>query len=189
MFLEEAALRFVYKDFPSGAKPTIADIKALAESWDDEYAEAPFCNPGDFDIDDLREEMPGSWSVEETGQLDEGQCRIAIISINYNGERQLDLEQEDVNLEAFNLCGLNVLSAGERHEEVFGEEWYSDEPFGDMAVLFMYRYPALDCDPEIMEAPLDAFEESFDEWIDCIDNAPTQEDLDKKNELLKSLFG
>jgi hypothetical protein len=189
MLLEEAAVRYVYKDFAPGTKPTIDDIKALNDSWDDEYAESAFCNTGDFGVDDLKAKMPASWKLEDTGRLDEGECRIAIISVNYNGERQVDFECEDVRIEAFDLCGLMILNAGEKNEDVFGEEWYSEEPFGDKTVLFMYRYPNLDCEPEVLEAPLDEFEESFSEWIDCIDNPPTQEDLDEKNALLKSLFG
>jgi hypothetical protein len=189
MFLEEAAVRYVYKDFAAGVKPTIDDVRALNATWDEEYAEAPFCNTGDFDIDELKAEMPDSWTFDEIGQLDEGQYRIAIVAINYNGERQVNLQEEAVTIEAFSLCGLSVLSGGERHEEIFGEEWYSEEPFGDKAVLFMYKYPSLNCDPEVFETSLDEIEGQFDEWIDCVENPPSQEDLDSKAALMKNLFG
>ena len=189
MFLEEASVRFVYKDFPAEVRPTIDDVRALNVSWDGEYAEAPFCNAGDFDLDDLKSDAPDSWSFDETGELDEGQCRIAIVAINYNGNRQVNLQEEAVEIEAFNLCGLSVLSGGEKHDEIFGEEWYSEEPFGDKTVLFMHKYPNLNCDPDIFEASLDEVEASFGEWIDCIENPPSQEDLDNKAALLKNLFG
>jgi hypothetical protein len=189
MFLEEASVRYVYKDFPAGVKPTIDDVRALNATWDEEYAEAPFCNAGDFDIDDLKAETPDSWSFDEIGQLDEGQCRIAIVAINYNGERQINLQEEAVTIDVFNLCGLSVLSGGEKHEEIFGEEWYSDEPFGDKAVLFMNKYPNLNCDSEVFEASLDEIDAHFDEWLDCVENPPSQGDLESKAALLKSLFG
>jgi hypothetical protein len=189
MFLQEAAIRYVYKDFDHGKIPTINDIKELAEKWESEYAESPFCNSGDFDIDDLKEVIPGTWNVEETGQLTEGQCRIAIAAVNYNGERDLNLDIDNIQLQAFNLCGLSVINAIENHEDVFGEEWDTREPFEDKIVLFMYKYPSLNCDPEILESPLDSIEDAFDEWIDCIENPPSQEKLDSKLEMLKKMFG
>ena len=189
MFLEEMVVRYVYKDFPAGAKPSIEDVKALNASWDDEYAEGPFCNSGDFDIDDLKAETPSSWTFNEIGQLEEGQCRIAITALNYMGERHLNLQVDNAEIKIFHLCGLRVLSAGEKHEEIFGEEWYSEEPFGDKTLMLMYKYPSLDCDPEVFAASLYHIEDQFDEWIHCLENPPTQEELDRKTALLKSLFG
>lgn len=189
MFLEEAAIRYVFRDFKLGQRPNKEDLRSLAESWDDDYAEAPFCNSGDFDLDDLSDECPESWCVTKTGNLGEGESRIAIVAINYDGERQLDLELENINIAAFNICGLFALNAGDSHEEVFGEEWESREEFEEKIVLFMHKYKGVVCDEEILESSLDSMQEDLGEWLECIDNPPSQEAIDEKLANLKKMFG
>jgi len=189
MHLEEASVRYVYKDFAIGVMPTLDDVKALDSSWDDEYAEAPFCNDGEFNIEDLKEEASDSWSFNEIGQLDEGQCRIAIFSFCYGGEGHVNLQVSDVELKVFNACGIRVLSGGDKHEEIFGEEWYSEEIHGEKVVHLMYKFPNLNCDPEVYAHSLYGIEDQFDEWIESLKNPPSQEELDSRAALLKSLFG
>lgn len=196
MFLEEALIRYTYKDYASVDDLTIESVNKLIQQFDDEYAEAPFCNLGDFDLDDLREYVPDSWSILKTGNAPPGTFRLAVVEIIYGVEQQFDTSAEDVELEAFELCGLYPLSCRdfERHPDVFGEESYVPDA-GTKSLLFSYSYPDIVNEDgsnvtDTDECGIDVDEliaEKLNEWKEWIENPSTQDEYDERMKMLRLL--
>lgn len=197
MFLEEAVIRYVYTDCSSIDDLSIERVKELVRQFDDEYAEAPFCNLGDFDLDDLRDYVPETWSIVKSGNVTPGTFRLAIAEIIYGAEQQFDTSIENVELEAFDLCGLYPLSCRdyEQHSDVFGEESYVPDA-GRKSLLFSYTYPSLVAQDGGSVTDNDECEIEDDgeivgklsEWKEWIQNPSTQEEYDERMKLL-SLLG
>lgn len=197
MLLEEALIRYTYKDYSSIDDLSIETVKALVQQFDDEYAEAPFCNLGDFDLDDLREYIPDTWSIVKSGNVATGAFRLAVVEIIYGVEQQFDTSTENVELEAFDLCGLYPLSCRdfEQHPDVFGEESYVPDG-GSKSLLFSYSYPSLVAQDGGNVTDNDECEIEDDgviagklsEWKEWIQNPSTQEEYDERMKLL-SLLG
>ena len=196
MFLEEALIRYVYKDYASTDDLTIENVNKLVEQFGDEYAEAPFCNLGDFDLDDLREYIPESWTILKTGSALPGQIRMAIVEIIYGVEQQFDTSVEGIELEAFELCGLHPLSCRdfEKHPDVFGEESYVPDA-GTKSLLFSYTYPSLVAEDGNNVADTDecgidevgVITEKLCEWKEWIENPSTQDEYDERMKMLRFL--
>lgn len=196
MFLEEALIRYAYKDYSSVDDLAIESVNKLIQQFEDEYAEAPFCNLGDFDLDDLREYVPDSWSILKTGNVPPGTFRLAIVEIIYGVVQQFDTSVEDVELEAFELCGLYPLSCQdfERHYDVFGEESYVPDA-GTKSLLFSYSYPGLVAEDgsnvtDTDECGInedDVIVEKLTEWKEWIENPSTQEEYGERMKMLRLL--
>ena len=196
MFLEEALVRYAYKDFGSINDLTIESANELVQKFDDEYVEAPFCNLGDFDLDNLREYIPGSWSIIKSGSVLPGVFRLAVVQIIHGVEQQFDTSIEDVVLEAFDLCGLYPLSCRdfEKHPDVFGEESYVPDA-GSKSLLFSYTYPSLIAEDgsnlsdndECGVDDVKLISEKLSEWKEWIENPSTQEQYDERIKMLRLL--
>jgi hypothetical protein len=196
MFLEEAVVRYAYSDYDSLDYLTPESVKALVQKFDNEYAEAPFCNLGDFDLDDLREYVPASWRIIKSGSARPGMFRLAVVEIIYGVEQQFDTSIEDVELEAFDLCGLYPLSCRdfEKHPDVFGEETYVPDS-GSKSLLFSYSYPSLIAEDGSNVADNDecsidddgVIAEKLIEWKEWIANPSTQHEYDERMKMLRLL--
>ena len=196
MFLEEALVRYAYKDYASVDDLTIESVNKLIEQFDDEYAEAPFCNLGDFDLDDLREYVPESWTILKSGGALPGTIRLAVVEIIYGVEQQFDTSIEDIELEAFELCGLYPLSCRdfEKHPDVFGEESYVPDA-GTKSLLFSYSYPSLVAEDGSNVTDTDECEidengtilGKLAEWKEWIEKPSTQDEYDERMKMMRSL--
>ena len=199
MFLEESLIRFVYKDFDSPDQLDFDAINSLSTEFDESNAECAFCNNGDFDLDDLKEHIPGDWRVEVKNKLAPGKFRLAVVQFLY-GSCQLNFNTDfsNIALEAIDLCGVFPLtcSNADDDEKVFGSSFKAPSG-GDRILLFSFAYKDV-IDKDTGDAPTENDEmqlsvspaemhEKLAEWKEIIDTPMTQEEYDQLAQNLRFL--
>ena len=64
-FLNRTNISYVTKKITNASELNENLIEELKKSFEEEAIDAPFCNDGDYDLDDLREDLPADWKLEK----------------------------------------------------------------------------------------------------------------------------
>ena len=138
----------------------IDKIINIIRSFNEEAIDAPFCNLGDYDLDDLRDDIPSGWNLTEEKLINPGEALLVLAIIDYSAERDIAFDSfNDVELVAFDLGGIYPLSVISE-EDPFEIDSLTFE--NDMKIMFRVCYEDGEFDDD--ECVLDEFSEKCNEW-------------------------
>ena len=180
-FLETTNISYITKAVSKSSELNSDLIEELKKAFKEEAIDAPFCNDGDYDLDDLKEDLPSGWTLEEDDVIKPGQALLSMVEINYQAERHIDFDAyQKVNLVATKLGNIYPLSVSvESEEDPFTSDFVTTET--NKILLFKCVpknleevqtdiYSPIDID----ECSLEDFAESFEtwkEWLDDLNNS------------------
>lgn len=104
---------------------------------------SPFCNIGDYDLSDLKHDIPPGWTIQEKGQLPVGTARISLIYEDYTAHNYLDIFHSEAgiitSLKLGCVYALSVEHETSDNRNVIECACPSDRPYH---VLFLYNSSA-----------------------------------------------
>ena len=121
---------------------------------------SPFCNDDDYNLDDLREDLPADWKLREEELIKPSEALITLAIIDYSVEREIDFDGfNDVALVAHPLGGCYPLSV-ESEEDPFESDFTTFDT--DMTLLFRVCLENGEFDED--ECQIEDFSKNKDEW-------------------------
>ena len=159
-FLNNTNISYVTKVIKTSSELNDDLLEILKKDFNEGAIDAPFCNAGDYDLDDLRDDIPSGWNLTEENLINPGEALIVLAKIDYSAERDIAFDSfDEVELVAFDLGGIYPLS-------VISEE----DPFeidsrtfeNDMTIMFRVCYEDGEFDND--ECDIDEFSEKCSEW-------------------------
>tara|TARA_Y100001968_G_scaffold130947_1_gene119522 strand:- start:1067 stop:1615 length:549 start_codon:yes stop_codon:yes gene_type:complete len=162
-FIKQTNISYVSKIIKSSSELNANLIEELETLFEKESIDAPFCNMGDVDLDDLESELPKGWTLRrEKINLQPGEAMVVLAVFDYAAKRYFDLEDyENVEIVANDLGGCYPLSV-DSEENPFMEDYQTSA--SERTILFNICWE----------------EESFDE--DCC----SKEDFADRSEMWKA---
>ena len=123
-FIKQTNISYVSKKIKDSSEVNSSLIDELESLFEAESADAPFCNLGDFDLDDFENELPKGWSLRrEKIDLKPGEAMVVLAVIDYSAERYFDVDDyEDVEIVAYDIGGIYPLAV-ESEEDPFMEDY------------------------------------------------------------------
>ena len=83
-FLNSTNISYVTKKITKASELDENLIEKLKISFEEEAIDAPFCNDGDYDLDDLRSDLPSGWKLTEEKLIKPSEALIALTIIDYS---------------------------------------------------------------------------------------------------------
>ena len=164
-FLNSTNISYVTKKITNASELNENLIVELKKSFEEEAIDAPFCNDGDYDLDDLRDDLPADWKLKEEELIKPYEALITLAIIDYSAEREIDFDEfDDVALNAHSLGGIYPLSVESVEEDPFSSDFTTSNT--DMTLLF--RVCDEDGDFESDECPIEDFEKYKEGWKELL---------------------
>ena len=159
-FLNRTNISYVTKKITNASELNENLIEELKRSFEEEAIDAPFCNDGDYDLDDLREDLPADWKLREEELIKPSEALITLAIIDYSVEREIDFDEfNEVSLVAHKLGGCYPLSV-ESDEDPFESDFTTFDT--DMTILFRVCYEDGEVDED--ECQIEDFSKNKDDW-------------------------
>ena len=151
-------------------------IDNLHKKFEEEAVDAPFCNDGDYDIDDLKNDLPEGWSISKMPSKKSG-ALIILAEINYNASRDIDFDAfEYCDLEYCRLCGCYPIFScnSESDKDPFGGDFVTHD---SEKTLMIQTYDA-DGEYDEDEVQAEDFADRLEDWRQMIADAKKQGEED-----------
>jgi hypothetical protein len=162
-FLETCNISYVTQIISDPADLTDELIASLKKRFEEEAIDSPFCNMGDYDLNDFYQDLPQGWTLTEDGKLEPGQARITLAIVDYGVEREIDFDgSEDIEVVAVDLGGIHALSivSDEDGENPFSGDFTTTATA--QSLLFSICWPSDEIDND--ECSLEDCTESLETW-------------------------
>ena len=123
-YLKQNNISYVSKIIKNSSELNLNLIEELENLFEEESVDAPFCNTGDVDLDDLEDDLPKGWTLKrEKTELKPGEAMVVLSVIDYSAKRYFDInDYKNVDIVAFDLGGLYPLSVNSQ-ENPFMEDY------------------------------------------------------------------
>ena len=159
-FLNSNNISYVTKKITNASELNEDLVNELKKSFEDEAIDAPFCNEGDYDLDDLRDDLPDDWKLREEELIKPTEALITLAIIDYSVDREIDFDAfNDIELIAHRLGGCYPLSV-ESEEDPFESNFITSNT--NMSLLFTVCWEDGVFDTD--ECQVEDFSEYKDEW-------------------------
>ena len=111
-YLKQNNISYVSKIIKNSSELNLNLIEELENLFGKESVDAPFCNTGDVDLDDLEDDLPKGWTLKrEKTELKPGEAMVVLSVVDYSAKRYFDInDYKNVEIVAFDLGGLYPLS-------------------------------------------------------------------------------
>jgi len=161
-FLKTCNISYVTQIISDPADLTDELITSLKKRFGQEAIDAPFCNLGDYELDDFYQDLPQGWSLKEEGKLEPGTARITLAVVDYGVEREIDFDgSEDIEVVATDLGGIHALSvSSDDGENPFSSDFTTTA--SAQSLLFSICWPGDEVDND--ECSLEEYAESLETW-------------------------
>ena len=167
-FLNNTNISYVTKVIKTSSELNDDLLEILKKDFNEGAIDAPFCNSGDYDLDDLRDDIPSGWNLTEENLINPGEALIVLAKIDYSAERDIAFDSfDEVELVAFDLGGIYPLSVISE-EDPFETDSRTFE--NDMTIMFRVCYADGEFDND--ECEIDEFSEKCSEWKEWLEITP-----------------
>ena len=168
-FLRSTNISYVTVEIEDPSELNAELIDNLHKKFEEEAVDAPFCNSGDYDIDDLKDDLPEGWSLSKMPSKKSG-ALIILAEINYNASRDIDFDAFDsCDLKYCRLCGCYPIFScnSELDKDPFGGDFTTHD---SDKTLMIQTY---DDDGEYDEDEVQAedFADRLEDWRQMITDA------------------
>ena len=165
-FLKQNNISFVSKIIKTSSELNLNLINELEKLFEEESVDAPFCNTGDVDLDDLAADLPAGWTLKkEKTNLKPGDAMVVLSVIDYSAKRYFDVKDlKNVEIVAYDLGGIYPLSVNSSVDP-FLDDYQTFAKEKKLSLVFCEEEESLDtwsC------CSIEKFDQFCDEWKDFI---------------------
>ena len=165
-FLKQNNISFVSKIIKTSSELNLNLINELEKLFEEESVDAPFCNTGDVDLDDLAADLPAGWTLKkEKTNLKPGDAMVVLSVIDYSAKRYFDVKDfKNVEILAYDLGGIYPLSV-KSSEDPFLDDYQTFAKEKQLSLVFCEEEESLDtwsC------CSIGEFDRFCDEWKNFI---------------------
>ena len=171
-FLRSSNISYVTVEIEDPNELNAELIDDLHKKFEEEAIDAPFCNDGDYDIDDLKSDLPEGWTIREIPSK-KSSALIILAEISYNASRDIDFDAfEHCELEYCRLCGCYPIFAcnADSENDPFGGDFVT---YNTDKTLMIQTYNA-DGEYEYDEVEAEDFADKVEDWREMIVDAKKQ---------------
>ena len=165
-YLKKNNISYVCKIIKTSSELNLNLIDELEKLFEEESVDAPFCNIGDVDLDDLENNLPVGWTLKKVkSNLKPGDAMVVLSVIDYSAKRYFDVKDfKNVEIVAYDLGGIYPLSVNSS-EDPFLDDYQTFAKEKKLSLVFCEEEDSLDtwsC------CSVEKFDQFCEDWKDFI---------------------
>ena len=150
-FIETTCVTYITRIISSPEEITPGLVESLIDEFNTNPLWSPFCNQGDYDIDDLKSDLPPGWILSEDEKLPIGSGRISIVALDYEASNTFELRGNQGKVIAYDLGFVQPISFEPALDDIKTDIWCPWSGKDADGILFLFNDPleglcAADCD-------------------------------------------
>lgn len=161
-FIETTCVSYSTKIISSIDELTEGLLVELLAEYRDGPCLSPFCNTGDYDIEDLACDIPEDWTITEEGVILEGCSRLSLAAPSYESDNTIELRVGGGCVKYLNLGGLYPVMIEPRPDDIKSVIHVPIPQVESPFVLFAWNSPKEGV--VVDECPVSGFTSSLGKW-------------------------